>query len=691
MRRLRGMETLEPRTLLSANVGFHQLALDPTSGVYASSAAAGYTSPPAGAFTPAQIRSVYGINSITGDPTKSDGTGQTIAIIDGFDHPGMVGTADPNFINSDLAKFDAQFGLPDPPSFTKLDQNGGTNYPAVDPDGFWEQETSLDVEWAHAIAPKANLVLIEAASGNVDAVSFTALMTAVNTARNLPNVSVISMSFGFPESSIRSWFGQGAEVNYDQLFTTPTGHGGITYVAASGDTGYPGCYPAYSPNVLAIGGTKLTITNGNASEVGWSYAYDSTSGKYLGSGGGQSGIESEPSFQLGVQNTNFRQIPDVAIVGANSPGVAIYCSFNSPTAPWLAIGGTSLSTPCWAGLVAIADQLRAANGLGSLDGRSKTLPLLYSLPASDFNDILSGTNGHDVAGAGYDLVTGRGSPVADKLVPDLASFIPPPPTLTSTLTDTVPAQTTQVAIAFSGPVIGAGNVSNYQLQSVGPDGLLGTTDDVIWPLSVNVSGTTVYLTLPQLTEGVYRLTVHDGVTNLLGAKRQRRRRGRRRLVPGFRRGPRRRHLVLRRDDLEFRRFHAFHGRRRRFQSRRPARSGRDQWRRQHGDGVLGQRRRRIRGPGQVPQRRHAAEQSRRGGLQPRRLPRPGRGQLLQQRGQYLPRRRQRRVFRRRRDRRRYAALQSGRRRFQQRHEARPGRGELRQQFGLGLLDSAIRW
>ena len=518
MRRLRGMETLEPRTLLSANVGFHQLALDPTSGVYASSAAAGYTSPPAGAFTPAQIRSVYGINSITGDPTKSDGTGQTIAIIDGFDHPGMVGTADPNFINSDLAKFDAQFGLPDPPSFTKLDQNGGTNYPAVDPDGFWEQETSLDVEWAHAIAPKANLVLIEAASGNVDAVSFTALMTAVNTARNLPNVSVISMSFGFPESSIRSWFGQGAEVNYDQLFTTPTGHGGITYVAASGDTGYPGCYPAYSPNVLAIGGTKLTITNGNASEVGWSYAYDSTSGKYLGSGGGQSGIESEPSFQLGVQNTNFRQIPDVAIVGANSPGVAIYCSFNSPTAPWLAIGGTSLSTPCWAGLVAIADQLRAANGLGSLDGRSKTLPLLYSLPASDFNDILSGTNGHDVAGAGYDLVTGRGSPVADKLVPDLASFIPPPPTLTSTLTDTVPAQTTQVAIAFSGPVIGAGNVSNYQLQSVGPDGLLGTTDDVIWPLSVNVSGTTAYLTLPQLTEGVYRLTVHDGVTNLLGAK-----------------------------------------------------------------------------------------------------------------------------------------------------------------------------
>ena len=324
--------------------------------------------------TPSQIRLAYGINSISVGSVTGDGTGQTIAIIDAYDDPDIV---------NDLAAFSTQFGLqqfnPGGPTFTKFDQNGGTIYPGTDPTGGWEQETSLDVEWAHAIAPKANLVLLEAASGGVDSPSFTALMTAVNTARSLPDVSVISMSFGFPEASVSSWFGQGAEVNYDQSFTTPSGHIGITYVASSGDSGAPGCYPGYSPNVLAVGGTKLTVSGNYASEVGWSLS----SG--WGSGGGQSGIEGEPSYQLGVQSSGGREIPDVSMEAANPPGAAVYCSYNTSnpsvpntSTPWIAIGGTSLSAPCWASLVAIADQLRG-QGIG-FAGRPVADPARPLLP-----------------------------------------------------------------------------------------------------------------------------------------------------------------------------------------------------------------------------------------------------------------------------------------------------------------------
>ena len=158
------------------------------------------------------------------------------------------------------------------------------------------------------------------------------------------------------------------------------------------------------------------------------------------------------------------------------------------------------------------------------------------------------------------------------------------------MTETVSTQTSQVGIFFSETVIGAGNTSNYQLQSVGPDGLLGTADDVIWPLSVSVSGTIAFLTLPELSEGIYRLTVHDSITTST-ASRSTATATARPAATGFRISSwfRRAALVLRRTDHEFRRFHAVHGRRRRFQRRRPARSGRHQLRRQLGVGVFGQR------------------------------------------------------------------------------------------------------
>jgi subtilase family serine protease len=117
-------------------------------------------------YTPAQIRQAYGIDQINFGGIVGDGTGQTIAIIDTYDDPKFVDTTDPNFLNSDLHKFDQQFGLPDPPSFKKVAQDGSNNYPPTDPAGpgpladDWEVEESLDVEWAHAIAPAANILLV---------------------------------------------------------------------------------------------------------------------------------------------------------------------------------------------------------------------------------------------------------------------------------------------------------------------------------------------------------------------------------------------------------------------------------------------------------------------------------------------------------------------------------------------------
>jgi hypothetical protein len=367
---------------------------------------------PAG-FSPAQICTAYGIDSISMGSLVGNGGGQTIAIVTAYDNPKLLSTTNPAFATSDLANFDAGLGLPDPPSFLKLDENGGTNYPGTNPAGpgadSWEAEAAMDVEWTHAIASEANLVLVEAKSD-----SLTDLLAAVNTARNLPGVSVVSMSFGFSEAALESQYGAGAELSDDAIFTTPAGHQGVTFVAASGDNGSPGIYPADSPNVLAVGGTSLYINAGGtySSEIGWS-----------SSGGGTSTYEPEPSYQQGVQTSGSREIPDVAFDADPNTGVALYDSYdNSVSAPWSKLGGTSLGAPCWAGLVAIANQLRASNGFGSLDGPTQTLPGLYALPPSDFNDITSGYNGGYSAGIGYDMVTGLGTPIANKLLPDLASL-----------------------------------------------------------------------------------------------------------------------------------------------------------------------------------------------------------------------------------------------------------------------------
>ncbi len=384
--------------------------------------------------SPVQIRHAYGFDQtfLPGSTIIGDGSGQTIAIIDAYDDPNIL---------ADLQAFDTQFGLLAPPSFVKMSQTGSTtSFPSVDPNGpsmsgSWELEIALDVEWAHALAPGANILLVECNSS-----SFADLTKGVDTARQRPGVSVISMSFG----SLESGFGSASsETANDSFFVTPTGHGGITFIAATGDSGHPGTYPATAPSVLAVGGTTLTVdTAGNVqSETGWS-----------GSGGGVSTAESQPAYQHGIvtQSTTNRAIPDVAFDADPNTGASVFDSYDfGDTNPWVRVGGTSFSSPAWGALIAIADQSRATAGLDSLDGASQTLPKLYAMPSSDFNDILTGNNGFS-AGPGYDLVTGLGSPHVAAVVNDLVG--PFSLAISSPANGSVVANVpTDFAIAFSSP------------------------------------------------------------------------------------------------------------------------------------------------------------------------------------------------------------------------------------------------
>ena len=139
--------------------------------------------------------------------------------------------------------------------------------------------------------------------------------------------------------------------------------------------------------------------------------------------------------------------------------MAVYDSYDGGSSkPWLQVGGTSLSAPCWAGLVAIADQLCASQGLGTLDGRTQTLPVLYALPAADFHDITTGSNGGFSAGPGYDLVTGRGTPIANLLVPALAGVTSPSFSLTAPTSGTYQSGQT-VTIQWTAANVGAGSSS----------------------------------------------------------------------------------------------------------------------------------------------------------------------------------------------------------------------------------------
>lgn len=232
------------------------------------------------------------------------------------------------------------------------------------------------------------------------------LFAAVNYAREQTSVSVISMSWGSADSS--------ADTSNDQAISTadlvtPAGHQGITFVASAGDHGVPN-FPAESPNVLAVGGTDLYLTSSGAwsSETAWT---SQTSGGETWSGGGGTSVEFPG-----------RNVPDVSYNAG--VGIAVYDTFG-PDHGWVSVGGTSAGAPQWAGLVAIANQGRAINNLGTLNGATQTLAALYAAgsPSADFHDITTGTTQTgQTAGVGYDLATGLGTPVANNLIPYLAGY-----------------------------------------------------------------------------------------------------------------------------------------------------------------------------------------------------------------------------------------------------------------------------
>jgi subtilase family serine protease len=337
------------------------------------------------AYTPATIRQAYGFNLLSPNYTSgTTGSGQTIAIIDAYSALG--GSGQSNLYN-DVNQFDTAYGLP-ALTPTVLSQTGTPNGLPTYNAG-WAEETTLDVEYAHAIAPGATIELIEAKSS-----STTNLFTAASYAAS-HGATVVSMSFGGSESS-----------SYDSTFNRT----GVTFVASSGDNGSSTgvSSPADSQYVIGVGGSSLTTVNGiYSAETAWS-----------GSGGGISKIESRPSYQNGVQTSSFRTVPDVAYDADPNTGVNIV--FNGGN---VQVGGTSIGTPQWAGLFALVDQERAANQLPALSSFS-ALQAMYATYGTAaygllFHDITSGSNGSFSAATGYDDVTGLGSPIANELVPYL--------------------------------------------------------------------------------------------------------------------------------------------------------------------------------------------------------------------------------------------------------------------------------
>jgi Subtilase family len=346
--------------------------------------------PSAYPLSPLEARHVYGFDTLP--LSGNDGAGQTIAIIDAYDDPNIF---------SDLNTFDQTYGLVSggPSLYAQYGSSSAvltkaTAGGAPRGNAGWAEEISLDVEWAHAIAPGAHILLVEAKSSGL-----SDLLNAVDYATK-HGASVVSMSWGTGEFS--------GETSYDSHFA----HSGITYVASAGDSGSVGEWPAVSPNVVGVGGTTLTLDSSSnyVSESGWS-----------SSGGGISAYESKPSFQSNVLLSSTRRTsPDVGYDADPNTGFSVYDSYGG-AGGWGQYGGTSAGAPQWAALVAITNEGRSSplsssgtlNGLYSLLSSNNTINTIY------LHDVITGSSGTYSAAPGYDLVTGVGSPVAGQLIPYL--------------------------------------------------------------------------------------------------------------------------------------------------------------------------------------------------------------------------------------------------------------------------------
>ena len=316
---------------------------------------------PAG-MTPDQIKAAYGL-------PKNGGHG-TIAIIGAYSDAS---------IESDLAAFDMQFKLPACSTANGCFERHLMSAKESANTG-WAYETTLDVEWAHAIAPEAKILLVEAPTP-----SGKNLLNAVDYVDTRSDVVSVSMSFGgaeFPE-----------ETMLDSHFASKSG---AVFFASSGDNGAGTSWPAVSPKVVGVGGTTLVVAKDGTvrSETVWA-----------GSGGGVSLYEKAPSFQSGYsipKAGGMRAVPDVAYDADPATGFPIVRK-----GVWRTVGGTSAGAPQWAAIAAL--------GSGASDARFYA-DKAGSSPASYFRDIVSGANGgcgyFCTARKHYDYVTGLGTPLS---------------------------------------------------------------------------------------------------------------------------------------------------------------------------------------------------------------------------------------------------------------------------------------
>jgi subtilase family serine protease len=386
-------------------------------------------------YSPQQLRDAYGVTPLYNKGYT--GKGQTIAVIDSFGSPTL---------QQDMDTFCSQYGLPKT-TLQILSPLGTVPFDNTNQEmTSWVGETSLDVEMIHAIAPDAKIVVmtspVDETEGTVGLPQFLQLEQYV-VSHHLANI--VSQSWGASEYTLKDSASQQQVQQWDSFFHQATTQDGVTFVAGSGDNGVTDAaniftdpsqeqfvdapttsFPHDDPWVTSVGGTTLTVNNdGSVQETAW----NSNNGA---SGGGFSAFFSEPTYQQqlssSVQNelNDRRGVPDVSADADPSTGLGAYDSIDH----WFITGGTSASTPIWAALAAIANQM-AGHPLGAINSA------LYQIGASskyaqDFRDITSGNNSFSGGGVsvqgyeatqGWDPVTGLGSPIANHLLPDLIAAI----------------------------------------------------------------------------------------------------------------------------------------------------------------------------------------------------------------------------------------------------------------------------
>jgi subtilase family serine protease len=396
-------------------------------------------------YSPNQLEEAYGLPTLYKKGVT--GKGQTIVIVDSFGSPTIA---------RDLATFDKTFHLPAPPSLKVIQPAGKFKWQNNPTEVGWAGETTLDVEYAHAVAPGAKILLVETPTAETEGtVGFPEIVKAEQYVVNHHLGNVISQSFSATEQTFPS---KKALLALRTAYTNAARHH-VTVLAATGDNGAANTmfdgktyytkptttWPPSDPLVTAVGGTQLHLNakgDHTTRDTVWNDTYDKNTNQFifgnpgpnaLGTGGAKSVVFARPSWQNGVRKVvgNARGVPDISMSGACNGAVDVYQSFPGTPAGWAEVCGTSEATPLFAGIVALSDQV-AHHGLGVIN------PALYSMlshHARGLVDVTSGNNtvtftqgGKQVtvkgfnAAKGYDLASGVGTVWAPSFVPELAKY-----------------------------------------------------------------------------------------------------------------------------------------------------------------------------------------------------------------------------------------------------------------------------